>query len=62
MGVVNGIRQKFFPKDELGLYPKFKTKNFHTSLPRSCSHNEPTNPRNKPQLKATRKRNSRSKT
>jgi hypothetical protein len=31
------------------------------SLPRSRSHNGPTNPRNKPQLKPTRKRNSRSK-
>jgi hypothetical protein len=30
------------------------------SLPRSHSHNKPTNPRNKPQLKSTRKRNSRS--
>jgi hypothetical protein len=37
------------------------TKDSHTSLPRSCSHNGPTNPTNKPQLKATRKRNSRSK-
>jgi hypothetical protein len=31
------------------------------SFPRSRSHNGPTNPRNKPKLKATRKRNSRSK-
>jgi hypothetical protein len=31
------------------------------SLPRSRSHNGPTNPRNKSQLKVTRKRNSRSK-
>jgi hypothetical protein len=31
------------------------------SLPRSRSHNGPTNPRNKPQLKATRMRNSRRK-
>jgi hypothetical protein len=30
-------------------------------LPRSSSHNGPTNPRNKPKLKATRKHNSRSK-
>jgi hypothetical protein len=28
-------------------------------LPRSCSHNEPTNPRNKPQTISKRKRNSR---
>jgi hypothetical protein len=58
---VNGSRKKFFPKDELGLCPKFTTKDSHTSLPRSRSHNKPTNPRNKPQLKAKRKRNSRSK-
>jgi hypothetical protein len=31
------------------------------SLPRSRSHNGPTNPRNEPNLKATQKRNSRSK-
>jgi hypothetical protein len=31
------------------------------NLPRSCSHNGPTNPRNKPKLKETRKRNTRSK-
>jgi hypothetical protein len=37
------------------------TKDSHTSLLRSRSHNRPTNRRNKPQLKATRKRNSRSK-
>jgi hypothetical protein len=30
-------------------------------LPRSHSHNRPTNPRNKPKLKATQKRNSRTK-
>jgi hypothetical protein len=58
---VNGSPRKFFPKDELGLCPKFTTKDSHTSLPRSRSHNGPTNPRNKPKLKATRKRNSRSK-
>jgi hypothetical protein len=33
----------------------------HTSLPRSRSHNGPTNPRNKPQLNPTRQRNSKSK-
>jgi hypothetical protein len=41
--------------------PKFTTKDFHTSLPRSRGHNGSTNPRNKPQLKATQKHNSRSK-
>jgi hypothetical protein len=52
---------KFVPKDELGVCPKFTAKDSHTSLPRSRSHNRPTNPRNTPQLKATWKRNSRSK-
>jgi hypothetical protein len=33
----------------------------HTRLARSRSHNGPTNPRNKPKLKVTQKRNSRSK-
>jgi hypothetical protein len=46
---------------ELGLYPKFTTTDSHTSFPRSCSHNGPTNPRNKPQLNPTRKHNSKSK-
>jgi hypothetical protein len=49
------------PKRELGLYPKFTTKDSHTSLPRSYSHYGPTNPRNKPQPIPKRKRNSRSK-
>jgi hypothetical protein len=40
---------------------KLTTKGTHTSFPKSHSHNGPTNPRNKPQLKATRKRNTRSK-
>jgi hypothetical protein len=40
--------------------PEIHIKDSHTSLPRSRSHNGPTNPRNKPQLKATRKHNSRS--
>jgi hypothetical protein len=46
---------------EFGLYPKFTTTDSHTSLPRSRSHNGPTNPRNKPQLNPTRKHNSKSK-
>jgi hypothetical protein len=36
------------PRRELGLYPKITTKDSHTSLSRSRSHNGPTNPRNKP--------------
>jgi hypothetical protein len=48
-------------KRELGLYPKFTTKDSHTCLPRSCSHNRPTNPRNKLQTIPKRKHNSRSK-
>jgi hypothetical protein len=49
------------PKRELGLYPKFTIKDSHTSLPRSCSHSRPTNPRNKPQTIPKRKHDSRSK-
>jgi hypothetical protein len=49
-----------FPEDELGLCPNFTTKDSHTNLPMSRSHNGPTNPRNNPKQKATRKRNSRS--
>jgi hypothetical protein len=37
------------PKRELGLCPKFTTTDSHTSLPKSRSHNGPTNPRNKTQ-------------
>jgi hypothetical protein len=44
-----GADKNSSPKRELGLYPKFTTKDSHTSLPRSHSHNGPTNPRNKPQ-------------
>jgi hypothetical protein len=46
---------------ELGLYPRFTTKDPHTSLPRSCSHSGPTNPRNKSQTIPKRKQDSRSK-
>jgi hypothetical protein len=42
-----GADKNFSPKRELGLCPKFTTKDSHTSLPRSRSHNRPTNPRNK---------------
>jgi hypothetical protein len=48
-------------KRELGLYPKFSTKDSHMSLPRSRSHNEPTNPRKKPKRIPKRKRTQRSK-
>jgi hypothetical protein len=46
---------------ELGLCPKSTTKDSHTSLPRSRSHNGLTNPRNKSQTNPTRKHNSKSK-
>jgi hypothetical protein len=49
------------PKRELGLYPKFTTRDSHTSLPRSRSHNRRTNPRNKPQMIPKRKHKARSK-
>jgi hypothetical protein len=48
-------------KRELGLYPKFTATDSHTSLPRSRSHNGPTNPRNKPQMIPKRKHEARSK-
>jgi hypothetical protein len=47
------------PKNRTRLYPKYTTKDSHTSLPRSRSHNGPTNPRNKPQHTPERKHNSR---
>jgi hypothetical protein len=40
------------------LSPKITTKGSHTSSPRSCSHDGPTNPRNKSQRKPKRKHNS----
>jgi hypothetical protein len=49
------------PKRELSLCPKYTTKDSHTSLPRSRSHTEPTNPRNKPQTIPKQKHDSRSK-
>jgi hypothetical protein len=36
------------PKRELGLCPKFTTKNSHMGLPRYCSHSGPTNPKSNP--------------
>jgi hypothetical protein len=56
-----GADKNSSPKREPGLYPKFTTKDFHTSLPRSRSHNGPTNPRNTPQTIPKRKHDSRSK-
>jgi hypothetical protein len=41
--------------------PKSTTKDSHTRMPRSCSHNGPTNPRNKCQTNPTWKHNSKSK-
>jgi hypothetical protein len=42
---------KILLQRELGLCPKFTTKDSHTSLSRSRSHNRPTNPRNNPNSK-----------
>jgi hypothetical protein len=56
-----GADKNSSPKREPGLYPEFTTKDSHTSLPRSRSHNGPTNPRNKPQTIPKRKHDSRSK-
>jgi hypothetical protein len=56
-----GADKNSSPKSELGLYPKFTTKDSHMSLPRSCSHDTPTNPRNKPQMIPKQKHDSRSK-
>jgi hypothetical protein len=56
-----GADKNSSPKRELGLCPKFTTKDSHMSLPRLRSHNGPTNPRNKPQTIPKRKRNSKSK-
>jgi hypothetical protein len=56
-----GADKNSSPKRELGLCPKFTTKDSHTSLPRSRSHNAPTNPRNKLQTIPKRKHESRSK-
>jgi hypothetical protein len=56
-----GVDKNSSPMREPGLCPNFTTKDSHTSLPRSRSHNGPTNPRNKPQTIPKRKHNSRSK-
>jgi hypothetical protein len=56
-----GADKNSSPKRELGLYTKFTTKDSHTTLPRSCSHNRPTNLRNKPKMIPKWKHDSRSK-
>jgi hypothetical protein len=56
-----GADKNSSPKRELALCPKFTTMDSHTNLPRSHSHNRPTNPRNKPQTILKRKHDSRSK-
>jgi hypothetical protein len=56
-----GADKNSSPKRELGLYPKFTTKDSHTNLSRSRSHYEPTNTRNKLQTIPKRKHESRSK-
>jgi hypothetical protein len=56
-----GADKNYSLRRELGLYPKFTTKDSHMSLPRSRSHNGPTNPRNKPQAILKQKHDSRSK-
>jgi hypothetical protein len=56
-----GADKNFSPKRELTVYPKFTTKDSHTSFPRSRSHTRPTNPRNKPLMIPKRKHDTRSK-
>jgi hypothetical protein len=56
-----GADKNSSPKRELDLYPKFTATDSHTSLPRSRSHNGPTNSRNKPQTIPKRKHEARSK-
>jgi hypothetical protein len=55
------VNKNSSPKKDLGLYPKFTTKDSHMSLLRSRSHYGPTNPRNKPQTIPRRKHEPRSK-
>jgi hypothetical protein len=56
-----GADKNSSPKRELDLNPKFTTKDSHTSLPRSRSHDGRTNPRNKPEMIPKRKHELRSK-
>jgi hypothetical protein len=52
---------KIFPKGWTWPMPQIHNQGSPHDFPRSRSHNRPTNPRNKPQLKATRKCNTGSK-
>jgi hypothetical protein len=52
---------KIILQREISAYVPNHNQGFHTSLPRSRSHNGPTNPRNKPQTIPKWKHNSRSK-
>jgi hypothetical protein len=56
-----GADKSFSPKSRTQLCPKITSKGPHMNLPRSRSHNEPTNPRNKSQSNPKRKHNTRSK-
>jgi hypothetical protein len=56
-----GADKNSSPKRELSLNPKFTTKDSHTSLPKSRSHDGRTSPRNKPQTIPKRKHEPRSK-
>jgi hypothetical protein len=56
-----GADKNSSPKRELDPYPKFTTKDSHTSLPRSRSHYGASNPSNKPQMIPKRKHEPRSK-
>jgi hypothetical protein len=56
-----GADKNSSPKRELSLDPKFTTKDSHTSLARSRSHDGRTNPKNKPQMIPKRKHEPRSK-
>jgi hypothetical protein len=56
-----GAHRNSSPRREPGLCPNFTTKDYHTSLPRSRSHNGPTNPMKKPQTIPKWNHNTRSK-
>jgi hypothetical protein len=55
MGADKNFSEKFWPS------PKITTKDSHTSLPKSYSHNGPTNPRNKSHSKPRRSTTTRAK-
>jgi hypothetical protein len=52
---------KNFSEELNSTMPNITSKGSHKNLPRSRSHNRPTNPRNKSQTNPKRKHNSRSK-